>query len=97
MSDQRFDVHQALKIFAIVTQFGDKKDGLYALDGIEVSSAEDGYTVVITDGTVVLSIFFHNTYDIKFKTDHELDQFQRLLNSIEEKDKKGFYALSVKG
>lgn len=91
MSDQRFEVHQALRVFAIVTQYGEKKDGLYSLDGLTASGSEDGYTVQMTNGTVTLSIFFHNTYDVKFDTDHELEQFQRLLNEIDEKDKAGAF------
>ena len=91
MSENRFDVHQALRVFAIVMKYGEKMNKDYTLDGLTVSSADDGYTVTLTNGFVVLSIFFHNSYDIQFKTEHELEQFQRALDEIDAKDKKGLY------
>lgn len=88
MSARRFEMHQALRVFAIITQHGSKVGDYYDFEGLQARASFDGYTVEITDGQVVLNVFFHNTYDIQFETEAQLDQFQLKLNHVEAKDKE---------
>ena len=87
MSAKRFDVHQVWRVFAIITQQGTKTGGVYEFDGLTAQSGDDGYTLEITDGFVRMNVFFHNTYNVDFDTEQQLDQFQLKLNAIEAKDK----------
>mgnify|MGYP001083839183 CR=1 FL=1 len=88
MSEQRFDMHQVLRVFAIVTQYGVRDERGYVFEGLIAKGSEDGYTVEISDNAVTLSVYFHNTYDVQFETQEQLDQFQLKLKAVEEIDKE---------
>jgi len=66
MAEGRFDPHQLLKVFAIMSQQGERTAAGYALLGLEALSSEDGYTLEFNDQHVRLQLLFHNKYHVDF-------------------------------
>jgi hypothetical protein len=95
MTDSRINVYQILRVVAVVTQYGKRENGVYILDGLTCITSEDGYTVTLTNGTVEVSVFFHNTFELKVDSESELEQFQLTVDHIEREDKAGRYSKSA--
>ena len=91
MTDGRINVYQILRVVAVVTQYGSREKGGYSLDGLSCLVSADDYTVTLTNGTVEISVFFHNTFELICETESQLEQFLLTVDYIEKKDKAGFY------
>ncbi|GGP55097.1 DUF3081 domain-containing protein [Shewanella saliphila] len=89
------DIQRALKVFNKVTQYGEKRvtsheegsksiygDG-YHLCGISAQTDHDGYTIVLSDAQVSLTVFFHNKYQFEYPTHDALDNFLRRFTDVE--------------
>lgn len=85
--DKKFDVKQALRVFYVIVQNGQRVGEEHQLGGVYASSDYDGYTVTLRDDAVTLSIFFHNTHRFEFKRRAQLEQF---MQRIEELDRRKF-------
>ncbi|AWB66465.1 DUF3081 domain-containing protein [Saccharobesus litoralis] len=60
----QLDVSGLLAAFNKISQYGQRTESGYKLDGIEASSDFDGYTVYLSDGVSQLTVFFHNKYQL---------------------------------
>ena len=81
--DKRLDIKQALRVFDKVVSCGLKEGDQYRLDGLQASSGFDGYSVTLGTNRVVLTIHFHNKYDVDYDDSKELDLFIQLLDRID--------------
>ncbi|MCL1114564.1 MULTISPECIES: DUF3081 domain-containing protein [Shewanella] len=89
------DIHRALKVFNKVTQYGEKRmtantdakasvfGSDYYLCGISAQTDHDGYTIVLSDAQVSLTVFFHNKYQFEYPSNDALDNFLRRFNDVE--------------
>jgi len=95
MMKNEIDIQRALKVFNKVTQYGEKRvtsheedsnsiygDG-YHLCGINAQTDHDGYTIVLSDAQVSLTVFFHNKYQFEYPTHDALDNFLRRFTDVE--------------
>ncbi len=78
------NVRQALRVFYKVTHYGDQHGGEYHLDGITARSEQDGYTIILSDDEVTLTVFFHNTFDVERSSDSALQSFYDRLEKIDQ-------------
>ncbi|GGB52443.1 DUF3081 domain-containing protein [Shewanella inventionis] len=89
------DIHRALKVFNKVTQYGEKRTAKsddtqksvfgndYYLCGITAQTDHDGYTIVLSDTQVSLTVFFHNKYQFEYPSNEALDNFLRRFSDVE--------------
>lgn len=82
--EEDFDIKLALRVFANIQSFGDKRDDTYYYQGLTGWSDLDGYTVEISDGEVKLSIYFHNQYEFKYDNGKLLDVFIHKLKAVDD-------------
>lgn len=78
----QLDVTKALNTFNTITKLGEKTDSGYFYEGIYAQTDFDGYTVMLTDKTTQLSIFFHNKYQIDGPDNAALERFTKKLDYI---------------
>lgn len=77
------DPHQAIRVFQIIRQHGEKVDDGYTLGGLTGSTDFDGYTVFLNDQAVSLAVYFHYKFKLEYKHAHELEAFNTKLNAID--------------
>ncbi|WP_444900450.1 DUF3081 family protein [Microbulbifer sp. VAAC004] len=83
--ESKIDVKQALRVFDRVTREGHKETDGWHYKGLTVNTDFDGYTVFINSAKVKLTVFFHNKFSIDYSSDRELQDFIRLLASLDQK------------
>lgn len=83
--DRRVNVRQALRVFNTVLEKGTNDNGRWRYRGLTAEPSYDGYTVTLSDQHVTLNVYFHNKYQLDFKSTAELDQFLDLLAVIDRK------------
>lgn len=81
------DIHKMLKAFQKIVKHGIARGDSRILNGILAQSDFDGYTIVLSDDDVSLTIFFHNKYELKSKNKFSEQQF---FEKIEEIIKKNY-------
>jgi hypothetical protein len=83
--DKKFDVAQALRVIAKVIDQGEKKDDEYYLHGLYASEGFDGYRVYLHDDYVKLGVDFHNTYNLDFSDQKNLELFLTKIHDVDAK------------
>lgn len=78
----KLDVKQALKVFQIITEKGTKNADAYSLEGIEASSDIDGYTIILANDYVTLSIGFHSRHHLTSTNKREEQLFFEKIQKI---------------
>jgi len=81
----KLDITTALRAFNIIREQGVERDGEHHLGGIAASSDFDGYTIMMHDDYVRLTIYFHNSFDLDYSSGHQLDAFIERLENIARK------------
>lgn len=81
--EQKIDVKQALRVFDIITQHGEKSEQGWRYRGLTASTDFDGYTVFLSSPKVELTIFFHNKFTADYRNQRDLDDFIQLLEKID--------------
>lgn len=81
--ENSLSIKQALKVFAKISQYGQKREEEYFLNGLWAASSFDGYTVILRDELVTLYIYFHNTHKIEFSKKPHLEAFMKKLEDID--------------
>ncbi|MCH8552923.1 MAG: DUF3081 domain-containing protein [Natronospirillum sp.] len=80
---EKLDSRTALLAFQIITDKGEKAEEGFSLDGLTATSAIDGYTVQLTDGTVSVTVMFHHSiaFDTPSNraTKHFLSRVEKLI------------------
>ncbi|WP_226648001.1 DUF3081 family protein [Microbulbifer variabilis] len=82
--ESKIDVKQALRVFDRVTREGQKEADGWHYQGLTVSTDFDGYTVFINSDKVKLTVFFHNKFSVDYGSDRDLQDFNRLLASLDQ-------------
>ncbi|WP_144391830.1 DUF3081 family protein [Pleionea sediminis] len=78
----QLDIHKTLKIFQTIIKHGSKIDNKHRLNGVFADSDFDGYTIVLTDEKVTLTVFFHNKYQIDSPNKLAEQEFFQKLDAI---------------
>lgn len=82
------DVRKALVIFSTISDKGvaiknSEGNTVHVLNGLVAESSFDGYTIVIKNSNVSLSIFFHNKFSFEYTNTKEKDLFLEKMRVIE--------------
>ncbi len=81
--ESKVDVARALKAVSRIQANGKPNHKqLLQYRGIELETDYDGYTVILRNADVSLTIFFHNKHELKFKNRPALDDFYETLKKI---------------
>lgn len=82
------DVRKALTVFSTIAEkgvAGKNAEGstVHTLNGLVAESSFDGYTIVIKNEYVTLSIFFHNQFSFDYLNTKEKNVFLDKMRVIE--------------
>ena len=81
--DTRVDVHQALRVFQKIQELGTRDDDNYRYKGITATSDYDGYTLILKDDYVTLTILFHSKFKLEYHGAVRLVHFLEQLSDID--------------
>lgn len=84
----KVDVKQALRVYQIIVDQGEKFDGGHRYRGLTALSDFDGYNVTIKNDYVSLTILFHNMVDFHYTNAREKTVFLETLANIEKSRKR---------
>ncbi len=73
-----------LSVFEKIRAHGTQQGSEYHLDGVNVSTDFDGYTLFFSDARVKLSFGFHNQYHYDYVKEDDRQQFESKLKHINE-------------
>ena len=73
--DDKIRVKDALAVFGKITAKGSKTTEGYIFNGITAKSDYDGYTIVLCNQYVTLTVFFHNKFTFDYTSAKERDRF----------------------
>lgn len=76
------DPTHLLRVFEIVTEFGEKIEDGHRLDGIDAFSDYDGYTIYLAGNGVQLRVGFHNTYHLDYEHENLKEQFLKKVDAL---------------
>lgn len=82
---EKIEAGNALRAFQTVIDNGVKTDKGYELDGLTADTGFDGYTVSLSDGTVTLTLMFHQTFSVDSPNSRATDNFIKRLDGLLEK------------
>lgn len=80
---EKLTARTALQVFQIITDYGEKADEGYKLEGVTATSDIDGYTVHLSDGQVTAHIMFHNSIAINSPDNRAERNFLSRLESLQ--------------
>lgn len=84
--DDKIQVKEALAVFGKITSRGTKIEDGHVLNGIKATSDFDGYTIVLSNDYVKLTIFFHNRFTFDYSSAKERDSFMEKMHTIKKMD-----------
>lgn len=82
-----FHTNQLLLIYETVTRCGDKTPDGYCWEGITVTSSHDGYEIYLAADGVLLTLGFHNKYQLKYEQRAQVEAFEKRINDLFKRDK----------
>ena len=83
--DKNINVRQALRVFQRVLELGVRKGEASSYKQLEAVLAVDGYTVILKDDYVTLTIYFHNKFALDYTSNRALYAFLGKLADIDRK------------
>ncbi len=83
ISGAQIDLRQALRVFELIKTRGTAEGEEHHFRGLYASSDFDGYTVVLRNEKVTLTIGFHNKYQLDYKDRWALEDFKEKMSAIE--------------
>lgn len=78
------DVNLVLRVYEKICRLGKKQQDYYLYEGLSASSDWDGYTIVVANSQLELSVFFHNKYQFSSHDDKAIEGFIKQLKFIDE-------------
>lgn len=81
--DRNINVRQALRVFQKVLDLGTPNGETTTYKQLDATSGYDGYTIVLSDECVNLTIFFHNKFALKYTSKRALYAFLGKLEDID--------------
>ena len=70
------------RIFSFILDQGEKTEHGAVLNGLTAVEYQDGYIIEISDGKVTLTLGFHQSYQLDYKSQFELDDFMDKIEQI---------------
>jgi len=83
--DKNINVRQALRVFQKVLELGVPKGEKTTYKQLDATSGYDGYTIILSDECVTLTVFFHNKFALDYTSKRALYTF---LSKVEEIDRQ---------
>ena len=83
--EKNVNVRQALRVFQKVLDLGTTKGETTTYKQLNATSGYDGYTIILSDECVSLTIFFHNKFALDYTSKRALYAF---LGKLEEIDRQ---------
>jgi len=80
--DDKIHVKEALAVFGKITSLGTKTADGYVFNGLTAKSDFDGYTIVLCNDYVSLTVFFHNKFTFEYTSQIERDRFLEKMAAI---------------
>lgn len=80
--DEKIKVKEALEVFGKIVARGTKIDDGHVFNGITAKSDFDGYTVILCNDYVTLTVFFHNKFTFEYSSPKERDSFLEKMATI---------------
>lgn len=80
--DDKIHVKEALEVFGKITTRGTKIEDGHVLNGITAKSDFDGYTIVLCNDYVTLTVFFHNKFTFEYTSVKEREVFLEKMAAI---------------
>ncbi|MFD2229067.1 DUF3081 family protein [Alkalimarinus sediminis] len=62
-----------------IREVGEAREGRHYYQQLALEISYDGYTIVISDPKVTLTLFFHNKVKVDYRQSQDLDDFYRRL------------------
>ena len=81
--DTHVDVRQALRVFQRVQEIGTREGDTFSYKGIAATSDYDGYTLILKDDYVTLTILFHSPLKLEYRGNVPLVRFLERLDGID--------------
>lgn len=79
---EKVDISVVLRAIACIQSKGKTRGNGFSYRGIELESDYDGYTVVLRNADVSLTVLFHNKFDLNFRNRPALDDFYDTIKKI---------------
>lgn len=79
---EKLTSRDALMVFQIITDHGEKAEEGHTLNGVTATSAIDGYTVHLTDGQVTAHVMFHHSIAFDSPDDRSTKNFLKRLDTL---------------
>jgi len=80
--DDKIHVKEALEVFGKVTARGTKTEDGHVLNGLTAKSDFDGYTIILCNDYVTLTVFFHIKFTFEYTSVKERDSFLEKMLAI---------------
>ena len=80
--DDKIHVKEVLEVFGKITAKGKKTEDGHVLNGITAKSDFDGYTIILCNDYVTLTVFFHNKFTFEYSSSKERDVFLERMTVI---------------
>ena len=71
-----------LDVYETIQKCGQDSEQGKVLEGVHASTDFDGYTVILQDNQVCLTLGFHQTYKMDYQSDAQKDTFIKRLKHI---------------
>lgn len=82
---EKIEAGNALRAFQTVIDNGTKTDKGYELDGLTADTGFDGYTVTLSDGSVTLTLMFHQSFSVDSPSSRATENFIKRLDAVLDK------------
>ncbi len=69
-----------------IRKHGTRHDGSYTYQQISMELSYDGYTVILKDHKVTLTLFFHNKVKVDYRRVGDLEDFYERLKKLAKSD-----------
>ncbi len=82
LENDEVNIKKSLSVFNTITSLGQKNGNEYQYNGLTAKSDFDGYTIVIKNDYVSLTIFFHNKFSLEATNNKEKLSFLEKIEQI---------------
>ncbi|GAA5188721.1 DUF3081 family protein [Ferrimonas gelatinilytica] len=77
------DTRLVLRVFDKVIRHGERRGDNHHWQGLVANSGFDGYTLTLGNGTVTLTLLFHNSYKVDSPSNGEFERFVEQLKRVD--------------
>jgi hypothetical protein len=81
--ETKIDVRKVLRVFNKVQDLGTAVEDGYQYKGLTASQDFDGYTIILKDDYVSVTVFFHNKFSLDYTRSATLHGFLEKLDQVD--------------